>query len=125
MHVLLIMFKSVHMYRERYVLSYLVVLLMNIIPPILRSRQRYLPTQRVTSVFPKARHGNPYAESAAVRLSFLAAKRGNSSLHQGERIRSRAHPPTSVSVRVPHGYVLVCLLPATGTFNRKRIHSSL
>lgn len=33
------------------------------------------------SVFPKAWHGNPHAGAVAVRLSFLAAKRGNSSLH--------------------------------------------
>ena len=61
--------------------------------------------QRVTSVFPKARHGNPYAGSAAVRLSLLAAERGNSSLHRGERIRCCVrfpHSPTSVDVGVPH-----------------------
>lgn len=45
-------------------------------------------TQRVMSVFPKARHGNPHAGAAAVRLSFLAAKRGNSSL----RRRGRENP---------------------------------
>jgi len=94
---------------------------------ILCSYRLSLDTRRATSAFPKAR--GTEIRMRGSRLSGYRSLRRNTEIRacvRGERIRSRArfpHPPTSVDVRVvPHGYVLVCLLPAEGCF-RSRANS--